>query len=110
MNDTTDTIKQQIQNHPVLLFMKGTPQQPRCGFSAQTVGYLIEYGVRFAYVDIMEHPQVRQTLPEIANWPTFPQLWVDGKLVGGCDIVTDMHQRGTLSDLLSKYSEETTAG
>ena len=95
-----DTIKSQIANNKILLYMKGSPQAPQCGFSAQTVGCLMQCGERFAYVDVLSNPEVRATLPQIANWPTFPQLYVDGELVGGCDIVTEMFESGELEPLL----------
>jgi monothiol glutaredoxin len=103
--DVTETIREQIQANPILLYMKGTPQAPQCGFSAQTVQCLMACGERFAYVDILSNPEIRATLPEVANWPTFPQLWVDGELVGGCDIVTEMYQAGELQTLVKDAAE-----
>ena len=98
------TINEQIANNPIILYMKGSPEAPQCGFSAQTVQCLIDCGERFAYVDILSNPEIRTTLPGIANWPTFPQLWVDGELVGGCDIITEMHQSGELATLIKNSS------
>ena len=98
------TINEQIANNPIILYMKGSPEAPQCGFSAQTVQCLIDCGERFAYVDILSNPEIRATLPGIANWPTFPQLWVDGELVGGCDIITEMHQSGELATLIKNSS------
>lgn len=95
-----DTIKDQIENNDILLYMKGSPNQPMCGFSAQTVQAVMECGQKFAFVDVLSNPEIRSNLPTYANWPTFPQLWVKGELVGGCDIVTDMHQKGELKTLL----------
>jgi len=80
-----DTIRDQIKSNSILLYMKGSPDQPQCGFSAQTVRCLMSCGKRFAFVDVLANPEIRATLPAIANWPTFPQLYVDGELVGGCD-------------------------
>lgn len=94
------TINEQIAKNPIILYMKGSPEAPQCGFSAQTVQCLIDCGEKFAYVDILSNPEIRATLPGIANWPTFPQLWVDGELVGGCDIITEMHQSGELATLI----------
>lgn len=94
------TINEQIANNHIILYMKGSPQAPQCGFSAQTVQCLIDCGEKFAYVDILSNPEIRATLPGIANWPTFPQLWVDGELVGGCDIITEMHESGELATLV----------
>jgi monothiol glutaredoxin len=95
-----DTIKQQIEDNPVILYMKGSPQMPQCGFSARTVQALIACGQRFAYVDILSNPEIRATLPSYSDWPTFPQLFVGGELVGGCDIVIEMHETGELEPLV----------
>ena len=100
--DIIDTIKEQIASNTILLYMKGSPNQPQCGFSARTVEALMACGERFAYVDILSNPDIRAALPQYANWPTFPQLWVDGELVGGCDIVTEMHQSGELQTLIKE--------
>jgi monothiol glutaredoxin len=97
-----DTIKDQIENNPILLYMKGSPNQPMCGFSARTVQAVMECGQKFAYVDVLSNPEIRANLPTYANWPTFPQLWVKGELVGGCDIVTDMFDKGELKSLLDE--------
>lgn len=94
------TIKEQISSNPILLYMKGSPDQPQCGFSAQTVKCLMSCGKRFAFVDILANPEIRATLPGIANWPTFPQLYIEGELVGGCDIVTDMFENGELQKMV----------
>ena len=99
------TIRDQISSDNILLYMKGSPDQPQCGFSAQAVQCLMACGKRFAYVDILANPEIRATLPGIANWPTFPQLWVDGELVGGCDIITDLHQKGELQALVDAAGE-----
>ncbi len=104
---TVEKIQFQIQNNLILLYMKGTPKIPSCGFSAQVVKILSVCGERFAYVDILQHPDIRVELPKYANWPTFPQLWVNGELVGGCDILTEMHQKGELKELLQfQYQEK----
>ena len=100
MSDVIATLKEQIESNQVLLYMKGSPNQPQCGFSARTVQALMGCGERFAYVDVLSNPDVRQHLPAYANWPTFPQLWVGGELVGGCDIVTEMHANGELEPLI----------
>lgn len=101
MSSIEDTIKEQIETNTILLYMKGSPDQPQCGFSAQTVQCLMGCGQRFAYVDVLSNPEIRATLPKVANWPTFPQLWVKGELVGGCDIVTDMYEKGELQTLIA---------
>lgn len=96
------TIKEQIESNPILLYMKGSPGAPQCGFSAQTVQCLISCGERFAYVDILANPEIRATLPGYANWPTFPQLYLEGELVGGCDIITEMFESGELEPLVKQ--------
>ena len=101
-----DTIRSQISSHNILLYMKGSPQAPQCGFSAQTVQCLMQCGEQFAYVDVLSNPEVRATLPKIANWPTFPQLYINGELVGGCDIVTEMHENGELETLVKDAATE----
>lgn len=98
--DTLATIQQQIAASPVLLYMKGTPQFPQCGFSARAVDMLKDIGEPFSYVNILENPDIRAELPKFANWPTFPQLWVKGELVGGSDIMMQMAQAGELSALI----------
>jgi monothiol glutaredoxin len=96
-NPIRDAIAQAIDENEVILFMKGTPDQPRCGFSARTVAALQAVGTPFAAVDILPDPRIRQELSELSNWPTIPQLFVKGELVGGCDIVTEMYETGELA-------------
>ncbi len=103
---TIEKIQQQIAENPVLLYMKGSPKIPGCGFSAQAVQVLTLCNARFAYIDILQNPDIRSELPKYANWPTFPQLWIDGELTGGCDIVLDMYQRGELQPLLKKTEQK----
>jgi monothiol glutaredoxin len=98
--DVLDNIKQQITENPVILFMKGSPNAPQCGFSMRTSQAVMACGQRFAYVDVLSNPEIRAELPKYANWPTFPQLWVKGELIGGCDIVTEMHEKGELKPLI----------
>ena len=100
--DIIETIKQQIASNPVILYMKGSPDQPQCGFSARASQVLMACGERFAYVDILTNPEIRSNLPGYANWPTFPQLWVKGELIGGCDIVTEMFENGELQTLIKE--------
>jgi len=100
--DIETLIKQQIAQNSVILYMKGTPQFPQCGFSARSVEALTQIGEPFAYVNILENPEIRSTLPKIANWPTFPQLWVKGELIGGCDIIMEMMQKGELAPLVKE--------
>ena len=87
MSDIKEVLKQQISQNNILIFMKGTPYEPQCGFSAKTVQALIECGVEFSFVDVLANQQARQVLPEVSEWPTFPQVFVKGELIGGCDIV-----------------------
>lgn len=102
MTDTIAKIKQQISENNIILYMKGSPQFPSCGFSAQAVQVLSACGKQFAYVDILQHLDIRSELPKFANWPTFPQLWVNGELIGGCDIIVEMYQKGELQSLLAE--------
>lgn len=100
--DTVEHIKKQIAENTVLLYMKGTPQFPMCGFSARVADILKSLNTEFAYVNILENPDIRATLPQVANWPTFPQLYVKGELIGGCDIVCDMQEKEELAPILSE--------
>jgi monothiol glutaredoxin len=93
-------IEQAIAENPVILFMKGTPDAPACGFSARTVAALQALDAGFAAVDILPDPRIRQELSALSNWPTIPQLFVDGELVGGCDIVMEMYESGELAEAL----------
>jgi monothiol glutaredoxin len=95
-----EQISQAIAENPVILFMKGTPDQPMCGFSARTVTALEQTGAPFAAVDILPHPAIRQELSALSNWPTVPQLFVNGELVGGADIVAEMYESGELAEVL----------
>lgn len=100
--DVMDQIKEQLETNNIILYMKGSPNAPQCGFSARTVEALMGCGERFAYVDILSNPEIRASLPTYGNWPTFPQLWVKGELIGGCDIVTEMHAKGELLPLIKE--------
>ena len=100
MSTTIEKIQRQIAENPILLYMKGSPKLPSCGFSAQAVQALSACGERFAYVDILQNPDIRAELPKYANWPTFPQLWVGGELVGGSDILVEMFEKGELQTLI----------
>jgi monothiol glutaredoxin len=100
--DIMDTIRDQVENNPIILYMKGSPNQPQCGFSARTVQALMACGQRFAYVDVLSNPEIRANLPQYGNWPTFPQLWVKGELIGGCDIITEMQEAGELKPLVDE--------
>ena len=107
--ETLDAIKQQISENKILLYMKGSPNQPQCGFSARTSQALMSCGERFAFVDVLSNPDIRAKLPEYANWPTFPQLWVDGELIGGCDIICEMFDNGELQTLVKEAAAEAPA-
>lgn len=102
MMTTLEKIQKQITENPILLYMKGSPKFPSCGFSAQAVQVLSQCGIPFAYVDILQNQDIRVELPKYANWPTFPQLWIDGELVGGCDIMLEMYQSGELQSLIKE--------
>jgi monothiol glutaredoxin len=99
-NPIRDAIAQAIAEHKVILFMKGTPEAPACGFSARTVAALQALDTPFAAVDVLPDPRIRQELAAISDWPTIPQLFVDGELLGGCDIVTEMYESGELAQAL----------
>ncbi|HEX7301226.1 MAG TPA: Grx4 family monothiol glutaredoxin [Solirubrobacteraceae bacterium] len=105
-NPIRDAIAQAIDENPVILFMKGTPDQPRCGFSARTAGALQALGAPFAAVDILPDPRIREELSALSNWPTIPQLFVNGELVGGADIVGEMFESGELAKTLGVEQPE----
>lgn len=100
--ETIEKIKQQISENPVILYMKGSPKLPSCGFSSQASQVLMQCGEQFAYVDILQNPDIRAELPKYADWPTFPQLWVGGELIGGSDILMEMFQQGELQPLIKE--------
>jgi monothiol glutaredoxin len=104
MTDSTviERIRQDISDHPVVLYMKGTPVFPQCGFSAAVVQILTQMGVKFKGIDVLTDPSVRQGIKDFSNWPTVPQLFVKGEFVGGCDIVREMFETGELQDLLAE--------
>ncbi len=97
-----ETIRQQLVNNPVILYMKGVPAKPECGFSAKAVAVLQASGIPYAYVNVLLNPFIREKLPKISHWPTYPQLFVAGELVGGADIVEEMGKNGSLQALLEK--------
>jgi len=104
MADATviDRIKQDITDHSVVLYMKGTPVFPQCGFSAAVVQILTHMGVKFKGIDVLTDPAVRQGIKDFSNWPTVPQLYVKGEFVGGCDIIREMFESGELQDYLAE--------
>jgi len=95
-----DRIRAEVEGHPVVLFMKGTPQFPMCGFSSRTVQALKACGAPFHAVNVLEQPEVRANLPRFSNWPTFPQLFVNGELIGGCDITLELYEKGELQRIV----------
>jgi monothiol glutaredoxin len=99
-NPMREAIQEAITENPVILFMKGNPDAPACGFSARTVSILQSLGAKFAAVDILPDPRIRQELSALSDWPTIPQLFVKGELVGGCDIISEMYQTGELAQTL----------
>jgi|TARA_B110000305_G_scaffold193607_1_gene217267 monothiol glutaredoxin len=101
-----EKITSQIKDNEILIYMKGSPYEPKCGFSAKTVQALIDCGAEFSYVDILENQEIRQTLPNISDWPTFPQVFVKGELIGGCDIVSEMHEAGDLQALIDGIAKK----
>jgi monothiol glutaredoxin len=107
--DVNERIKQQLGSYPVLLYMKGTPDFPQCGFSAKTVSVLRAAGAKFAYINIFEDPEVREGLKAYSNWPTFPQLYVNGELIGGCDIAVELYESGELQKILGDAVPAATA-
>ena len=105
-NPALERIEQEINDHSVVLFMKGTPIFPQCGFSAMVVQVLTHIGVKFKSVDVLNEPSVRDGIKQYSDWPTIPQLYVKGEFVGGCDIVREMHEAGELVELLSNKGIE----
>ncbi|WP_406827960.1 Grx4 family monothiol glutaredoxin [Microbulbifer sp. ARAS458-1] len=108
--DTLENIKKQIADNDILLYMKGSPNAPQCGFSMRASQAVMACGKRFAYVDVLSNPDIRQELPKYANWPTFPQLWVKQELVGGCDIIIEMHESGELKTLIEEAAKDAEQG
>ena len=105
-NPIRDEISKAISEHEIILFMKGRPEQPMCGFSARTVAALDALSASYAAVDILPDPRIRQELSQISNWPTIPQLFVNGEFIGGCDIVTEMYETGELATALGIVAPE----
>lgn len=113
--DALDRIKEQVENNPVVIFMKGTPQFPQCGFSSRAAEALKGCGTEFAYVNVLADPEIMQSLPRFANWPTFPQIYINGELVGGCDITMELYEKGDLQNMVteaaaSRAGDETAHG
>ncbi|MBK5967967.1 MULTISPECIES: Grx4 family monothiol glutaredoxin [Thiorhodovibrio] len=98
--DVLERIGEQVKGNPVVIYMKGTPQFPQCGFSMRAAQALSESGVPFAFVNVLQDPEIFENLPRYADWPTFPQIYVDGELIGGCDITLELHQSGELKTMM----------
>jgi monothiol glutaredoxin len=107
--DINETIKSQLADNPVILFMKGSPQAPQCGFSAKTVQALMACGERFAFVNILDNQELREGLKAYSSWPTYPQLYVNSELVGGCDIIMEMSENGELAELVKAAANKAEA-
>ena len=107
--DIIETIKDQISKNTVLLYMKGSPNAPQCGFSAKAAQVVMGCGEKFAFVDILQNPEIRANLPKYANWPTFPQLWVAGELVGGSDIMVELYESGVLQTMIKDATSKANA-
>ena len=103
--DIKQKLIEQLEDNEILIYMQGTPYEPKCGFSARTVQSLIECDAKFSYVDVLENNDVRSTLPDVSDWPTFPQVFVKGELIGGADIVTQMHETGELKKLVDAVED-----
>lgn len=103
--DVLDRIRGQVTDNPIVLFMKGTPQFPQCGFSSRTAAVLQDCGVKFAYVNVLSDPEIFENLHRYADWPTFPQLYINGELVGGCDITIEMHASGDLQSMTAEAAK-----
>ena len=97
-----ESIKKQIEDNKILLFMKGSPDAPQCGFSQRATQILMACGKEFSFVDILSKPEIREKLPSISNWPTFPQLFIGGELIGGSDIMMDMYQNGEMQTMIDE--------
>ncbi|MFQ5469199.1 MAG: Grx4 family monothiol glutaredoxin [Gammaproteobacteria bacterium] len=104
--DVMEKIKQQIESAPIVLYMKGTPQFPQCGFSSHTAQALQACGAEFAHFNVLADPELRENLPRYANWPTFPQLYINGDLIGGCDIVMELYQQGELQQMVKSAMQQ----
>lgn len=104
--DVLDRIKEQVESSPIVIYMKGTPQMPQCGYSSRASQALQNCGVEFAYVNVIADPEIFENLPRYADWPTFPQIYVKGELIGGHDILMEMYQKGELQPILEEAANE----
>ena len=103
--DVMDRIKKYVDENPVVIFMKGTPQMPSCGFSSRAAQALQASGEEFAYVNVLQDPEIFENLPRFADWPTFPQIYINGELIGGCDIALELYQQGELQKMVAAAVE-----
>jgi len=104
--ETLARIKDQVDNNAVVIYMKGTPQFPQCGFSSRAAAALADTGVEFGYINIIQDPLIFEHLPKYADWPTFPQIYIGGELIGGCDITMEMHESGELKTMMAEAVEK----
>ena len=100
--DVMDRIKEQVENNPVVIFMKGTPQFPMCGFSSRAAAALKDCSDKVTYINVLQDPEIFENLPRFADWPTFPQVYINGELIGGCDITLEMHADGELQKMVQE--------
>ena len=104
-----ERIDQAVKSNPVVIFMKGTPKMPQCGFSSRASQALMACGEEFAYVNVLADPEIFQDLPQYANWPTFPQVYINGELIGGCDMTLEMYQKGELQQMVKAAMQSNAA-
>lgn len=104
--DIIEKIKKQIQDNVIVLYMKGSPANPSCGFSSKAVQILTSCDAKFKHIDVLENSDIRTALPKYAQWPTFPQLWINGSLIGGCDIMIEMYKNQELQNLIKKINKK----
>ncbi len=104
--DVMDRIKEQVESNPIIIYMKGTPQMPQCGFSSRAAEAMKQAGVEFAYVNVLADPEIFQNLPRFADWPTFPQIYINGELIGGCDITLELAERGELQKMMQEAAKK----
>ena len=101
-----EELENQVKDNPILLYMKGSPEAPQCGVSSKASQISIACGKPFSFVDILSNPEIRANLPQFSNWPTFPQLFVNGELIGGCDIITELHEAGDLQTIIDSAEQQ----
>ena len=104
--DALERIKEQVENNPILIYMKGTPQFPQCGFSSRAAAALQQCGEKFAYVNVLADSEIFENLPKFADWPTFPQIYIDGELIGGCDITLELLESGELEKMVKEAAKK----